>query len=296
LVYLAKLSQKHSKRAMRNALKRILVALGAVFEPEDFAWTKMGYGEIAAARAALVKSCQPAAINQSLSALRGVLHEAYRLGQISGEAYALAKDVDGIKAERLPAGRYIPEAQLKKIFSTCDRSDPTGIRDAAILAILISTGMRRAELCSLMFPMSIDLELGDITIIGKRNKQRLVNLGDALVDVQAWIEVRGRTPGPLFLGQGTNALTENSIYNILTQHAKRANVPALSPHDFRRTCASDLLDRVDVVTVQKILGHEDPKTTSRYDRRGDSAKRDAAKFRKIPREAVRIVEMNDDED
>ena len=61
------------------------------------------------------------------------------------------------------------------------------------------------------------------------------------------------------------------------RRAAAAKVENLTPHDFRRTYASTLFDLgVDPVTVQKLMGHDDPKTTSRYDRRGDGAKKAAA--------------------
>jgi integrase len=61
-----------------------------------------------------------------------------------------------------------------------------------------------------------------------------------------------------------------------------AGVRELSPHDLRRTAASDLLVNNDALTVAKILGHQNLDVTMRYDRRGENAKRDAAKTLHIP--------------
>jgi integrase/recombinase XerD len=60
------------------------------------------------------------------------------------------------------------------------------------------------------------------------------------------------------------------VLKIVQRWAKLAGVESFSPHDFRRTFCSDLLDAgVDIVTVQKLVGHASPVTTAKYDRRGE---------------------------
>ena len=68
----------------------------------------------------------------------------------------------------------------------------------------------------------------------------------------------------------------DSIWRMLRRRAKDAGLESFSPHDFRRTFCSDLLDAgVDIVTVQKLAGHASPVTTAKYDRRGEETKRRA---------------------
>ena len=101
--------------------------------------------------------------------------------------------------------------------------------------------------------------------------------------------VRGDRAGPLFVrilkgGKLTSArLTPQAIYHIQHARARAAGVATFSPHDLRRTYAGDLLDAgVDLATVQKLMGHSDANTTARYDRRGERAKRQAARLLHVP--------------
>lgn len=292
-VYIASLDSEHSRRAMLGGLKRALRSLGVegagLADPTAFPWERLRRAEVVAIRSALVGQCGPACVNQSLAAVRGVAKEAWRLGLMTAEDHARIADVPGVRSSRLPAGRDVPEDELARIFAACDRSHPVGVRDAALIATLRTTGARRHEVCKVGLD-DLDLRAGTFTVIGKRDKERTCHLGDARVEVDAWLEVRGPEPGPLFLPWSARGqefilrpLTGSGVYWILKKYADRAGVK-MSPHDLRRTATGDLLDEgVDLATVQKLLGHADPKTTSRYDRRDERAKSTAAAKLKIPR-------------
>ena len=156
-------------------------------------------------------------------------------------------------------------------------------RDAALVALAYAGGFRRAELVALDLG-DYDRDSGRLRVIGKGNKERVVFVANGARDaLHAWLRVRGTAPGPLLLPVDRHGnvqvrrLSEQTIYDRLAHLAERAGVKAFSPHDCRRSLAGDLLDAgVDLATVQSVLGHASPATTSRYDRRGERAVRQAA--------------------
>ena len=80
--------------------------------------------------------------------------------------------------------------------------------------------------------------------------------------------------GAILLGQ---RLSSQAVLNALEKRSEQAGVKYLSPHDFRRTFISNLLDAgADISTVQRLVGHSSPLTTARYDRRGQETKRRAS--------------------
>ncbi len=111
---------------------------------------------------------------------------------------------------------------------------------------------------------------------------------EAISFIQRWLGVRGEEEGCLFcrihrgghlkLGQ----MHSDTVWRIIQKRAKMAGIESFSPHDFRRTFCSDLLDAgVDIVTVQKLVGHSSPVTTAKYDRRGEETKRRAVQCLKL---------------
>lgn len=312
-VYLAGLSAKagrgrqSSRDTMRIALNNLaglLLGVDAAESGEDgrflmVPWQQLGAQHTAALRSKLADLYSYRYANVHLSALRGVLKTAWRLGLMSEEQRARAADIENIKGQTVAAGRDVPSGELAALLDTCD-TDPTGVRDAAVIAILYTCGLRRAELVKLDIG-DYDEANGRFLVHGKRNKQRRVPIGPARPHLNDWLAVRGRAAGALFTGTGNRQrhgrLTSQAIYAMLKRRAVAAGIPELSPHDFRRTFVGDLLDAgVDIVTVQKMAGHSSPETTARYDRRGQRAQDDAVKHLHVPyrRRVLRSAAGEDD--
>lgn len=248
-------------------------------------WHGLRYQHTAALRAALADRYAPASVNKALAALRGVLKEAWRLGLMGAEDYQRAADVAVVRGNTLPRGRALSRQELSRIIAVCARDGrPSGVRDAAMLALLYNAGLRRFEAVALMLS-DYDPQTGALTVLrGKGNKTRIVYVANgAARALDAWIAVRGDEPGTLFLPVDRyghihhHAMTDQALMMALRRRAKEAGVAAFSPHDLRRTMISDLLEAgVDIVTVQKLAGHSNVQTTAKYDRRGEETKRKAA--------------------
>ncbi len=289
-VYLAGLGSEKSRAGMRSALAAVVRVLGGG-SIASFPWCSLRYQHATAARTRLAEEgCAPATVNKALSAVRGVAREAMRLGVMSSEDYARIQDVAAVRGHREPAGRALAAPELQALFATCDATTASGSRDAAILALLYATGLRRSEVAGLDVG-HLDTSTGAIRVLGKGNKERTVYITNGAADaLRGWLAVRGTAPGPLlypFTAQGRaregERMTDAGIAFVLARAAKRAGISEVSPHDLRRTMIGDMLDAgADIATVQRVAGHASPVTTSRYDRRGERAKLAAAALLRIP--------------
>ncbi len=232
-----------------------------------------------------------ATANKTLAALRGVLRESWRLGQVDAETYHRAADLKGIRGYTLPRGRALSAGEIRGLFGACaDDPTPAGRRDAAIFALLYGAGLRRAEVVALDLA-DYEADGGALTIRGaKGRKDRLAYAtnGSALA-LEAWLAVRSSDPGPLFhpINKGgriqRRRMTSQAVFNMVRKRASQAQVPTFSPHDLRRSFISDLLDvGADISTVQHLAGHASVSTTATYDRRGEAAKRRASEMLAVP--------------
>jgi site-specific recombinase XerD len=288
-VYLARLAPG-SRRSQAGALDTmaILLTTGRLGK-EELPWQQLRYQHTQALRAALADRYSPATANRHLAALRGVLREAWRLGLMSAEDLARAIDLPAVRGERLPRGRGLSRGELRSLFDSCRGGSPADARDAALMGVLYAAGLRRAEVVALD-ATDYDAETGAITVQGKGNKERVTYIDNGAADaMKVWLAVRADVAGPLFCpvsqtGEVTiRPMTDQAVYAILQSRAKKANVRPFSPHDLRRSCVSDLLEAgVDISVVQRFVGHANVTTTARYDRRGEQAKKKAAKSLHVP--------------
>lgn len=288
-VYLYSLASDRSRRVMTQALRTVASLLtGQDARSADILairWAAMRYPHTAAVRARLSQIYSPATANRTLSAVRGVLKEAWRLGQMTAEDYQRAVDVQNVKGETVPAGRELSTGEILALVTVCKTDpSPAGVRDAAIIGLLYTCGLRRAELVALDVS-DFERESGRLLVrAGKGRKQRTVYAqGGALRALIDWLDRAQRADGPLFVPvlKGDRItprrMNAQSIYDMLKKRSMEAGVNDFSPHDMRRTFVGEMLERgVDIATVANIAGHASVDTTRRYDRRPEETKKRAA--------------------
>lgn len=150
--------------------------------------------------------------------------------------------------------------ELEKIKMAC-----SNIRDTALVHFLYSTGCRVTEISNLNIS-DINFETQECTVLGKGNKERTVYVSDvSMMYLKEYLSARKGNSESLFTGKGTERLGKSGIEAILKRLEKKSGVPNVHPHRFRRTLATNLLDRgMSIQDVAEILGHADLKTTQIY--------------------------------
>jgi site-specific recombinase XerD len=282
-VYLDSLGQG-SKLTMTNSLNTMASMLTAgECDALTLDWSKLRYRHTSIVRSLLEKRYQPTTANKMLAGLRRVLQEARKLDLIEQVDYVAAVDLANLKTSGKLRGRALTKSEIEALRDSCSDYRALDVRDAALIAILRGGGLRRAELVNLNLADYHPLKLRLDILQGKGGKNRMVYLPqEAISVINRWVKLRGRENGPLICGVNRGGqvqlrrLSTDGVLKIVRARAQKAGIASFSPHDFRRTFCSDLLDAgVDIVTVQRLAGHASPVTTAKYDRRGEETKRQA---------------------
>ena len=152
------------------------------------------------------------------------------------------------------------EVEIAKIRENCKTP-----RDLALVHFLLSTGCRISEVCSLNIN-NVDFEHLECTVLGKGNKERTVFLDDVTaMFVKRYIQNRKYNSSALFVGKGNKRLQPGGVRLRLNQIGEMAGGVYVHPHRFRRTLATNLIDRgMAIQEVATILGHDDINTTLAY--------------------------------
>lgn len=295
LTYLTGLTSEESKRVQRLALIEIArILTGRADAGLDLPWHELRAPHVTTVKAALVKKgLAVRTCNRMLAALRGVFKESWRAALITGEEYERARDVGGVSGKNMPRGRMLDASEVERLAASAEGERVIDARDLAILGVLVIAGLRRSEV------VALDLVDWDTTAMtlrvrhGKGRKERVVPLApDVKPALDAWRELRGEEPGPLFtavLKSGRvvlRRLHSQSVYLIAEKLRARAGLAHLSPHDFRRTMISNVLSSSrDLAAAQRLAGHASPTTTTIYDRRGAESDREAVQNLKFPLKA-----------
>jgi site-specific recombinase XerD len=242
----------------------------------------------------------PATINQKLAAIRWYARRIadhaldYAGDKELAEHAARVATVEDVKGERPEKGRHIAPGELSALLQACkDDKSPAGIRDAALISLAWTTGLRREEISRIKLQDLTRTDEGiDITISGKGQKVRTVFIDDgALSYLLDWLDTRGTDPGRVFCSINKSGkiapagtLSGEALRLVLEKRSAQAKLSTpITWHDFRRTFAGNLWEAgVDGSTIQDLMGHATQDLTKRYDRRPKSRLRQAVKVLHVP--------------
>lgn len=212
-------------------------------------------------------------INQRLTAIRKLALESADNGLIDyATAQAIAK-AEGLRSEGKRLGNWLSKQDAQRLLDAPSEVTNKGIRDQAILSVLLGCGLRREE-CAGLTVEHIQQREGRwviVDMIGKRNKMRSVPMPSwAKVALDKWCQVAGIRSGPVFLSirRGGNVqatgMTSQAIRDVVAGYSKEIGL-TVAPHDLRRSFAKLAFKGGSTIDqIQLSLGHSSVQTTERY--------------------------------
>jgi site-specific recombinase XerC len=199
--------------------------------------------------------------------VRSLLRFLYLQGLTPRPLAAVVPPVAGWRDTGVP--KAIPAGDVQRLLDSCDRGDPAGIRDYAILILVARLGLRSAEVARLEFG-DVDWRAGQITLRGKAGRQDGMPLpydvGEALAAYLS--QARPATPlRQVFVATKApmRAIPPGLVSDVTHRACDRAGRPRVGAHRLRHTLATEMLRRgANIVEVSQVLRHRDLATTAIY--------------------------------
>ena len=215
-----------------------------------------------------------ATINQKLSAIRKLATEAEDNSLLDSRLANGIRAVKGVPFRGRRTGNWLTKEEAQTWLNAPDVKTLKGIRDRAVLAVLIGCGLRRAE-AAILSVSHIEQREGRwaiVDIVGKRDKMRTVPMPSwAKSAIDAWLSTAQIDDGFIFrrVNKGGNlmgeSITSQAIYDIIAGYSKKLLKKGIAPHDLRRTFAK-LAHKggSPIDQIQLSLGHDSINTTEKY--------------------------------
>lgn len=289
LMYLATLGSKDSYRCMKSKLNKFARFFGYQ-GLVDCDWKSMQPNHITIFLTA--QSWGSArTYNCYLSAIESVALNAWRNKQIDLDQFQRIKSLKQRRIFRAPSGRAISPEESSSLIRSLNKNSLRTIRNRAIFFLMLGCGLRRAEVCDLKLKQ-VSIKNKSAKIIGKGNKERTIYFPTAVLEVlKNWLDARSLNKEEIdagfVFGRIDNRqrlhldipLDPSSITRIVEKLVSETDnlEGRLTPHDLRRTFATRLISKnVDIVEVQKLMGHASVATTGNYVRKDEENLRKAA--------------------
>ena len=266
-------------REIRDLRNHLVETAGK--DPEDAGWAFVAPADIRRFLSASMKGRESSSVARRLSAVRTFFSFLVSTGEARNNP---ASGLSGPRRSmRLP--EFLPVDEMDGFLSSLPAGDPVAKRNAAIMELLYSSGLRVGELV-LLRVRDISLESATVRVMGKGRKERIVPVGAKAVNaLREYLEVRPTVVGaqfqgyinePLFLNQKGKAgprsgagISARSVARILENALRESKGVSreLSPHGIRHSFATHLLESgADLRAIQEMLGHSSLSTTQRYTR------------------------------
>ncbi|MEM7132060.1 MAG: tyrosine-type recombinase/integrase [Chloroflexota bacterium] len=261
-------SSPHTKRAYERALNDFMTWVQAA-QPGPF--------NKAAVRRYITdlrnSGTSASSINQRITAIRKLALECADNGLIEESTAQAIRRVEGVRTEGRKLGNWLSKNKAQQLLNVPDTGTLKGLRDRALLAVLLGCGLRREEVVT-MTTDHIQQREGRwliVDLVGKRNKVRSAPMPSwAKAAIDDWTDEAGIKDGYIFrptrkggrLQDGP--MTSQAVWNAVTEYAQQIGV-TVAPHDLRRTFAK--LARkggAELDQIQLSLGHASVETTQRY--------------------------------
>lgn len=212
----------------------------------------------------------PRSVKQNLSALKSFYKFLLRIGVVNKD---VTRMVEAPKADK-PLPVFFKPSEMERATALIYQGDDfESIRDNLIISMLYQTGMRQAEMLGLK-DGDIDSVTGQIRIFGKRSKERIVPIGDGLIEqISTYLSARedlGNLPGTFFVRLDRHKravpLTKTALYTIVrTRMGEVSTLKKHSPHVLRHTFATTMLNNgADIRVIKELLGHVSLDATQVY--------------------------------
>jgi integrase len=215
----------------------------------------------------------PASVNAKLSAIRGLAQEASDNGLIDLQLATGISKVKGVKTAGTRIGTWLDEKQAQQLLDAPDVRTLKGVRDQAILAVLLGCGLRRAEAAALTFGhiQQRDGRWVVVDLVGKGQRVRSVPIPSwTKAAIDTWAAAAGVSSGYVFrsLRKGGHldgsSMTDQAIADVVAAYGDPLKLD-VAAHDLRRTFAKLALQgKARLEQIQLSLGHASIVTTERY--------------------------------
>jgi integrase len=209
-----------------------------------------------------------------MSAIRKLAAEAADNGLLAHELAAGIARVKSAKSVGVRVGNWLSARQAQMLLNAPDITTVRGLRDRAILAVLLGCGLRRSEVAALTFAhiQQRDGRWCIVDLVGKHGRIRTTPMPIWVkIAIGAWTSAADVADGHVFRSVirgdrvSGDRLGEKVVWQLIKPYAEAAGVPGIAPHDLRRTCAK--LCRAaggELEQIQLLLGHASVQTTERY--------------------------------